>query len=104
MPVWGIAMVPILSSSTMTPTCSLGGLVGVPVAREAVAPVLLAPRVSGCAYRLVRFQAGAEPTADGCRRRDKPGQNKQVAVAQRCVEVSAHHVWVEDEERPRQVH
>ena len=38
----------------------------VPVAREAVAPVLLALGVGGGADRLVRLQAGAETAADGC--------------------------------------
>ena len=45
--------------------------------------VLLALRVRGRADRLVRLQAGAESAADGCRRRDEPGQHEQVAVGVR---------------------
>ena len=41
--------------------------------------------------------------ADGCRRRDEPGQHEQVAVAERHAEISTHHGGVEDEQCPRQV-
>ena len=83
---------------------SRGGLLEVPVARQAVAPVLLALGVRGSPYRLVRLQAGAEATADSCGRRDKPGQDEQVPVAGPGVEIAAHHIRVDDEVRPRQVH
>src|SRR4051795_11791075 len=88
------------SAAVMSPA----RVVGLPVAREAVAPVLLPLGVRGCAYRLVCLQARAEAAADRCGRRDEPGENNQVAVAEPSVEIAAHHTGVEDEERPRQVH
>jgi hypothetical protein len=51
------------------------------LARESSAPLLLAFRVRGRADRVVRLQAGAEATGDGCGRRDEPGEHEQVAVA-----------------------
>src|SRR5438270_4232379 len=79
-------------------------MLGVPITREAVAAVLLALGVSGGAYRLVRLQAGAQTTTDRCGRGDKPGQDKEVPVAPRGVQIAAHYIWVDDEESPHQVH
>src|SRR3954447_20042844 len=68
-------------NTASAPGASGGGMLRVLIPREAVASILLALGVSGGAYRLVRLQAGAEPTADRCGSGDEPGQDKKVPVA-----------------------
>jgi hypothetical protein len=70
----------------------LVGLVGGDVAREALAPVLLSLGTGSCAYRLVCLQAGAEATADGCGRRDEPGEDEEARV--RGVSTSLGASWL----------
>jgi hypothetical protein len=47
---------------------------------------------------------GAEAATDGRRGCDEPDQHEQVAVAEGRVEIAAHHVGVEDEQCPGEIH
>src|SRR5690349_18472960 len=85
----------LATRSPRRPRRLFGELVGGSVARQPFAAVLLSLGIGSCAYRLVGLEAGAESTADGCRRRDEPGEHEPTRVRR-----ATHHAGFEDEECP----